>query len=333
MPRHTPGSGADTWVCPYRASSALVGAHPCVRPFRRRKCNLLDDPPSMSERTAIRPFRDSDLPLGMKLKELAGWNQLEADWRRFVTLQPDGCFVAEIDGEAAGTATTTQYGERFGWVGMVLVLPEKRRQGVGTSLLRHCIAYLEGRGVASVKLDATPLGKQLYDTLGFVDEYPIERKQVAAAPVVQSGRAEAKRMTAGHIAALARYDEPIFGAARAAHLALLLAQNPNGCFVHTDAAGQIDGYVFSRPGANAAQIGPLAANDPATADALFRAALSPFAGQPVLVDVPMTHTGPSEIAARYGFQTQRPLTRMYRGHNAYPGDVSRVYAFCGPETG
>ena len=26
---------ADTWVCPYRASFALVGAHPCVRPRRR----------------------------------------------------------------------------------------------------------------------------------------------------------------------------------------------------------------------------------------------------------------------------------------------------------
>ena len=287
----------------------------------------------MDSSVHIRPFRDSDLPLGMKLKELACWNQLEADWRRFLRLQPDGCFVAEIDGRAAGTATTTQYGSRFGWVGMVLVLPEKRRRGIGTRLLRHCIGYLETRAVASVKLDATPLGKKLYDTLGFVDEYPIERKQLAAAPAVHDEEIDVDRMAPGHIEALAHYDEPVFGAARRAHLSLLLAQNPGGCFVHKDAAGRIDGYVFSRPGANAAQIGPLAANDAGTAHALFRAALCPLAGQPVFLDVPMTHPSPSEIAARYGFQTQRPLIRMYRGCNAYPGDVSRAYAFCGPETG
>jgi hypothetical protein len=54
----------------------------------------------------LRPLTAADLPLGLRLCGAAGWNQTEADWRRFLDLQPDGCFVAELDGTAVGTTTT-----------------------------------------------------------------------------------------------------------------------------------------------------------------------------------------------------------------------------------
>lgn len=287
----------------------------------------------MGERIDIRVFAEADLPFGMQLRELAGWNQLEADWRRFLEMQPDGCFVAEVDGAPAGTATTTQYGERFGWVGMVLVLPEKRQRGLGTALLQHCIQYLEDRGLACVKLDATPLGKKLYDTLGFVDEYCIERKQVDTAPAVTADEVGISAMRAEDIALLSRYDASIFGGGRRQHLSLLLRQMPDGCFLHRGSDGWIDGYLFTRPGANAYQIGPWAADDDGTGEALLGTALSRLSGSPVFLDVPMAQPGPTDIVTRFGFETQRLLIRMYRGDNAYPGEAPRVYAFCGPETG
>ncbi len=46
----------------------------------------------------VRPMSAADVPLGLRLRGQAGWNQTEADWRRFLGLQPDGCFVAELDG-------------------------------------------------------------------------------------------------------------------------------------------------------------------------------------------------------------------------------------------
>ena len=211
---------------------------------------------AMSSAITIRAFTQSDVPFGMELKRLAGWNQLEADWRRFLALQPDGCFVAEAGSVPAGTATTTQYGLRLGWVGMVLVLPQMRRRGVGTALLRHCIDDLEARGVACVKLDATPLGKKLYDTLGFVDEYLLARWQAAATPPVGPRSDEVQPLGPDDVAELSEYDGPVFGADRREHLALLIDQGPGGCFLHRNERGHIDGYLCSRPGANAAQIGP-----------------------------------------------------------------------------
>ena len=75
----------------------------------------------------VRALIAADLPLGLRLCGAAGWNQTEADWRRFLDLQPDGCFVAELDGAAVGTTTTRVFG-RVAWVAMVLAKSSSSRR-------------------------------------------------------------------------------------------------------------------------------------------------------------------------------------------------------------
>src|SRR5437868_13271028 len=123
----------------------------------------------------IRTMTEEDIPAGMRLKDIAGWDQTEADWRIFLNASRDGCFVAEVGGVVRGTATTIVYGGRFAWVGMVLVDPEHRGQGMGTALLKKSIAYLDSIQAPCIKLDATPLGKPIYEKLGFATEYELER--------------------------------------------------------------------------------------------------------------------------------------------------------------
>ena len=79
----------------------------------------------------------------------------------------------------AGTATTTFYAPELAWIGMVLVHPDYRRRGIARALLARCIEYLRGRGARCIKLDATPLGKQVYDELGFKDEWTLTRWECA----------------------------------------------------------------------------------------------------------------------------------------------------------
>ena len=54
----------------------------------------------------VRPLTAADVALGRRLCAAAGWNQTEADWRRFLDLQPDGCFVAEWEDRPVATVTT-----------------------------------------------------------------------------------------------------------------------------------------------------------------------------------------------------------------------------------
>src|SRR6516164_99823 len=106
----------------------------------------------------VRPMTADDLPLGLRLSEASGWNQVEADWQRFLDLQPDGCFVAEYDGTPVGTTTTCIF-DSVAWIAMVLVEEAVRGRGVGTELMRHAIRFLDGRGVTTVRLDARPMGR------------------------------------------------------------------------------------------------------------------------------------------------------------------------------
>src|SRR5947207_13435443 len=93
----------------------------------------------LSPSILIRRMRLQDLSAGMRLKELAGWNQTEADWRRYLNLQPDGCFVAELNGAAVGTVATSIFGS-VAWIALVLVDPAVRGRGIGTALLNQALA-------------------------------------------------------------------------------------------------------------------------------------------------------------------------------------------------
>jgi len=90
----------------------------------------------------IRLLLESDIPAAMQLKEAAGWNQTEDDWRRLLRLEPNGCFCAIKDGRFVGTTTTTTYGDELAWVGMVLVDPQHRRQGIAAKLMSVALDYL-----------------------------------------------------------------------------------------------------------------------------------------------------------------------------------------------
>src|SRR5438552_14164760 len=123
----------------------------------------------------FRLTNEADIPAGMRLKEVAGWNVTPSDWERFLRARPAGGCVAELDGRVCGTATTIGYEGRFAWIGMVLVDPESRGRGIGTRLLARAIEHLDALGVPTLKLDATPQGEPIYAKLGFVSEYEIER--------------------------------------------------------------------------------------------------------------------------------------------------------------
>jgi ribosomal protein S18 acetylase RimI-like enzyme len=88
---------------------------------------------------------------------------LAADWELFLRLSPRGCRAAVQDGKVVGTVTTVNYENRFAWVGMVLVDPETRGQGVGTRLLQETMSVL--RDMPSIRLDATPQGRPVYQRL------------------------------------------------------------------------------------------------------------------------------------------------------------------------
>ena len=280
--------------------------------------------------TVIRCMRPGDLRRGVELSRCVNWNQLPNDWQRFLTLGRQGCFVAEYEGRVVGTVTTINYKNRFGWVGMVIVDPIMRRKGIGTKLLEWGIEYLEEIGVETVKLDATPQGRLLYDTMGFRDEYGAARWEGLVPEVKPPARAV--RLETKDIQAISELDTPLFGADRRQVIALYMEHYPERCLVVRSDDG-VEGYLCGRPGHDAEHIGPWVAKDRDVAEDLLLTRLADCTGERVFVDTVDPCPASSAILDNLGFKIQRPFIRMYRGPNNYPGQPEYIYGISGPELG
>lgn len=271
---------------------------------------------------------DADIPAGMRLKDLAGWNQTSEDWRRFLSASPEGCFVAEAGGKVVGTATTITYENRFAWIGMVLVDPEFRGRGIGTRLLERTLEFLDAAGVPTMKLDATPQGKPIYEKLGFVNEFEIERwtldREPAEQPVSGAGVRDLEYILA--------WDREIFGADRSGLLRSIHDDTP-GFTLAGGRGSELLGYSFGRRGSLADHLGPWAARDEATARELLEEFLRRSHRARVFVDVVTRSPFAPGLLKEKGFAFARPLTRMVRGPNRFPGRPEMLCAVLGPEFG
>ncbi|MFN0122491.1 MAG: GNAT family N-acetyltransferase [Blastocatellia bacterium] len=288
----------------------------------------------MSPTSAEITYREmiaSDIPAGQALCEAAGWNQVARDWMQFLHLSPRGCRVAVRNHEVIGTATTVNYENRFAWIGMVLVDPAVRRQGVGARLLGETLAILRDNPCA--RLDATPAGHAVYLKLGFVDEYEISRMQVTLPDVgCLAAHNPARPLTRADLPAVLALDHEVFGADRGPLLRWMLEGAPGYAWAVTE-NDMVAGYCLGRSGQRYEHIGPVVARDQRMAQMLVSACLAGQQGHPCLVDAPAVNTEWIAWLTHAGFTRQRTLTRMYRGEHRWPGTPEKLFAILGPEFG
>jgi GNAT superfamily N-acetyltransferase len=273
-----------------------------------------------------------DVPLGMRLKEQAGWNQTEADWTRFLELEPTGCFVGELDGVAAATLTTCTFGP-VAWIAMVLVDQPLRGRGLAKALLAHGLDFLDRRGVRSVRLDATALGRPLYEKLGFAAEYELARYEGVLSPRGTAPRppgVDPDPLRADHLDGVCRLDRSVTGTDRRKLLLRLLVETPGAVKAVQD-GGEVSGFIMAREGSRALQIGPCVGSA-AAGPVLLRDAWWRYAGRLVYVDIPTGNSAAVAVAGAAGLTVQRPFLRMCRGPSL--GErTEALWATSGPEKG
>jgi GNAT superfamily N-acetyltransferase len=278
---------------------------------------------------AYRTMKFSDIDAGLSLCRAANWNQLAHDWELFLHLNSQGCRVAIAEDRVIGTVTTIRYQHFFSWIGMVLVDPDFRRQGIGMQLLLDALDILQDE--ETVKLDATPDGREVYLKLNFVDEYRLSRMSTifdGAALESYDVRLFQKKDLEG----LYAFDSKIFGADRQSLLQWMLEAEPKYAYV-VEANNEIHGYCLGRQGYNSIHIGPVIANNIDVAKSLVAAILHNCIGRPVILDVSHFDTGWVAWLAAIGFAEQRPFIRMYRGTNSFQALPEKQYAILGPEFG
>jgi GNAT superfamily N-acetyltransferase len=258
----------------------------------------------------------------------AGWNQNVADWR-FMLGAGRGFGCRGVDGKWQASSLVLPLGDKLAWISMVLVTNTRRRGGVGTSLLKRCIAEVKESG-AVAGLDATEQGRPIYLPLGFHDLYRISRWHFDGAKAV-TPNAVIRPMVPGDLPAIIAYDCALSGMERPALLRHLAGRQPKAAWV-AESGGRLKGFVMGREGRAASSIGPVVADDETTGLALIAKAAASISG-PFIIDVPDVHAEIRHWLERQGAVNPRGYVRMTLGDAPGLNDPSHLFALAGPELG
>jgi predicted N-acetyltransferase YhbS len=279
---------------------------------------------------AIRAMAAEDMAAGMRLCRASNWNQLEDDWRVFLSSTGGGGFLACKEGRVVGTVAFLRY-DGFAWIAMMLVDPQERGAGIGARLMEEALSVLHD--VDCIGLDATPMGEPLYRHFGFVNEYALVRMQASVeAAVLEASVPGVRRLRREDLSDVLRRDREVFGAGRGELLASLLERAPECAWIAKDGAA-VRGYTFGRPGWLYHQLGPVVAEDSGTARALVARSFSELDGRLFAIDAPRLDGEWLAWLGSIGFVEERPFVRMFRHSHAHPGRIARQYAIAGPEFG
>jgi GNAT superfamily N-acetyltransferase len=254
---------------------------------------------------SLRPARPQDLARLGPLYERAGFGTRLAGVVGFARARLDGeVVVAEAGDELAGVAAGAAFAGT-GWVGGVAVVPARRRAGLGGALTEAIIRFLEGRGVTTVLLHATALGRPVYERLGFVPEAAYLTRSGPTLARVPGPPAGIRAGRAADLEAVLAIDQAATGEDRRRLLAALW---PAGGLVATGDGRPLGYHLASpwRPG------GATVAADPRAGLALLDAVRA-APGNEVALSVPAANTAAIDALRSAGFAERYRTVRMHRG--------------------
>jgi len=280
----------------------------------------------------VRPMQPGDIVRGMNLSNAEGWNQTEEDWKLLVQNPQNICLLAECNQKIIGTTTAMNYANQVAWIGMVLVDKEYRGQGVSKLLLTSILKKLES--FASIKLDATPVGQQVYKKFDFENEYLISRLVTGSMKNLSfnDDTVFAESIQLKDIEEVIAFDEHVFGTNRRPLIKSLIQRYPHKAWL-LKRNNSIAGFALGREGNKYHQVGPVVGSTINDVQILIRKALKKLNNQPVVVDVLCDKEDLINWLTSIGFTMQRHFVRMYKKENSFPGVVNEQYLICGPEFG
>lgn len=253
-------------------------------------------------RTMVR--EEVDLAVAWATAE--GWNPGLHDAACFYAADPGGFYIGELAGEPVATVSLVRYNAHFAFGGFYIVAAKYRGMGLG---LRLFDAVWAGAADANIGGDGVVEQQENYRKSGMMLSYRNIRFEGKGGGV----------MPAGNIVSLAEvpfsevlaYDTRHFPAPRPAFLRAWLDQPGIHAFACAGTEG-LKGFGVIRPCVRGWKVGPLFADTPEGAHALFQAMASRVpAGAPIFLDVPEPNESAVALAAGHGMSKVFETGRLY----------------------
>ena len=255
----------------------------------------------------IRQMTPADMMLAADWAADEGWNPGHADAPCFATVDSRGFLIGEIDGEPAAIISNVNYGDDFAFLGFYIVRPDLRERGYGLAIWRAAIAYAGNRVIG---LDGVVAQQDNYRKSGFA----LAHRNIRFGGTVAARGPVAKTVPLAEVpfALIEADDATVFPASRPAFLrAWIAAPGHRGRALVRD--GKLAGWGVIRPCRRGFKIGPLVADDRASAEIVFDALVAESRGGEIFLDVPEPNREAVALAQARGLAPVFETARMYTG--------------------
>ena len=260
-----------------------------------------------------------DQALGLSTE--AGWNQTQEDWEMIVS--HPGLHLAAWNGsELIGTTCCLDF-QNCTWVAMVLVDSKYRRQGIASYMIERVFEKYPHRSLA---LDATQIGSKVYERLGFRTGEVINR-WIYSGENNNRNKYHATTIPPQTIDKIINLDRKIMHADRSA-IFLNIARRKNSFHYINPIT---NAFVLARAGRLAFQIGPLIAQNSASAIDLLLKTIKCVKYFSIYVDAPERKDW-NALLKEQNFTIQRSFIRMHYAEHETP-NYKYLFATAGPEVG
>lgn len=271
----------------------------------------------------VTPMRADHLAQAHGLSCMLQWPYRLEDWA-FALALGEG-LVVEHEGRLLGTALWWPHGEDFASVGMVIVAPEARRQGIGGLLMEALLAGTNGRRLV---LNSTQDGFRLYVRLGFEAHGAVHQHQAVLAraperaPFIRPFIPDDKQ-------ALLTLDRAASGMERAG---LVDALSAVGQISVLERDGSVLAYGVLRVWGRGVVIGPVVARQQADAKAMIATLAAECQGLFTRIDVTSTG-GLSPWLESIGLPRVDEVVAMARGGAPVAVEGASVFALSNQSLG
>jgi GNAT superfamily N-acetyltransferase len=259
-----------------------------------------------------------------------GWNPGLSDIKVGWATDPEAFVALRHRNEMIGGGSIISYGGKYGFMGLFIMRPDFRRQGLGSVLWKwrrdRLLARLDAG--ASIGMDGVFEMVPFYERGGFKPAYRDLRYQGEA-----SGKddPDAVMCYGSDFDDLEAYDRKFFPGPRGRLLRLWM-EAPGTVTKSLTERGRVVGYGVARPCRVGYKIGPLFADRDDIARRIVGSLLAEIPGEQVQMDVPEPNAAAVALVTDLGFSPLFGCLRMYFGEQQALS-IQRTFAITSMEFG
>lgn len=263
----------------------------------------------------IRTMNRKELDIAVDWARQEGWNPGIYDADAFYAQDPNGFFIGYLDGKPIATISAVKYGKQYAFGGFYIVKKEYRNSGYGMEIFKKAMDYVKDMNVGG---DGVVENLEKYATVGLKLVHMNAR---------YGGHGSGTNLVASNVVKLsdvpfgtaADYDDKCFGVPRREFLKLWITQPESKAFGYIQ-DGKLVGYGMIRKCFTGYKIGPLFADNPEIAQALFNTLLGQIdKSTEVFFDIPECNPEAIKMTTDYGMKKVFATGRVYsKGQPNFP---------------